>query len=210
MPHDSFTCFGRRSSKDVATVETSQHATLSHAIHASRLECLRKFSLVSFQLVYGDYFDHLLPWYERRGDDNVLFLTYEQMKADTRGQVLKIADFLGKNEHGAELRRDEAVLQNILDACSLDNMRTVYKDMPIDRTKKTPFSAKSSFVEASGASTQDDEVEMHQSPGFIRKGVVGDWRNHFTSEQARRTKEWITRKTEGSDVMTLWKDCGLP
>ncbi|KAH7987793.1 hypothetical protein HPB52_025375 [Rhipicephalus sanguineus] len=107
------------------------------------------------KLVYGDYFDHLLPWYERRGDDNVLFLTYEQMKADTRGQVLKIADFLGKNEH-------------------------------------------------------DDEVEMHQSPGFIRKGVVGDWRNHFTSEQARRTKEWITRKTEGSDVMTLWKDCGLP
>ncbi|XP_049267137.1 sulfotransferase 1B1-like [Rhipicephalus sanguineus] len=183
MPHDSVTCFGRRSSKDVATVETSQHATLSHAIHASRLECLRKFSLVSFQLVYGDYFDHLLPWYERRGDDNVLFLTYEQMKADTRGQVLKIADFLGKTN-------------TVLSFAGTRQSCRIYS-MPAAWT-------------TSGASTQDDEVEMHQSPGFIRKGVVGDWRNHFTSEQARRTKEWITRKTEGSDVMTLWKDCGLP
>ncbi|KAH7972486.1 hypothetical protein HPB52_012506 [Rhipicephalus sanguineus] len=48
----------------------------------------------NWMVTYGDYFDHLLPWYERRNDANVLFLTYEELKADTKGQVLKIADFL--------------------------------------------------------------------------------------------------------------------
>ncbi|KAH7984969.1 hypothetical protein HPB52_024411 [Rhipicephalus sanguineus] len=33
---------------------------------------------------FGDYFDHLLSWYERRNDRNVLFLTYEELKADTK------------------------------------------------------------------------------------------------------------------------------
>ncbi|KAL3199786.1 hypothetical protein MRX96_013451 [Rhipicephalus microplus] len=161
------------------------------------------------KLVYGDYFDHLLPWYQCREDENVLFLTYEEMKADTKGQVLKIADFLGREQHGAMLRRDETVLSQILDACSLDNMRIVYKYMPIDRTKRSPFLEEASYEQVTNA-TQDDDVEMHDSPGFIRKGIVGDWRNHFTQEQMRRTKEWIAKKTEGSDVMSLWKDCDMP
>ncbi|KAH9374969.1 hypothetical protein HPB48_004194 [Haemaphysalis longicornis] len=52
----------------------------------------------------GDYFDHLLSWYEHRADDNVLLLTYEDLKEDTRGAVIKIADFLG-NQYAQELRK---------------------------------------------------------------------------------------------------------
>ncbi|KAL3194004.1 hypothetical protein MRX96_001918 [Rhipicephalus microplus] len=86
------------------------------------------------KVIYGDYFDHLLPWYLRRGDDNVLFLTYEQLKEDTKGQVLKIADFLG-DQHGAALREDETLFQRILDACSLENMKVFFKDPPAERIK---------------------------------------------------------------------------
>ncbi|XP_037501269.1 sulfotransferase ssu-1-like [Rhipicephalus sanguineus] len=78
------------------------------------------------QVTYGDYFDHLLPWYERRNDANVLFLTYEELKADTKGQVLKIADFLGK-QYAAPLREDNSVLQDVLNACSVENMKASSK-----------------------------------------------------------------------------------
>ncbi|KAL1472159.1 hypothetical protein MTO96_039497, partial [Rhipicephalus appendiculatus] len=71
---------------------------------------------LSGKVIYGDYFDHLLPWYERRNDANVLFITYEQLKADTKAQVLKIADFLGE-DHGAALREDDALLQKVLHTC---------------------------------------------------------------------------------------------
>lgn len=44
---------------------------------------------------FGDYFDCLMSWYEHRNDQNVLFLTYEQLKKDTKEYVLKIAKFMG-------------------------------------------------------------------------------------------------------------------
>ncbi|XP_037499814.1 sulfotransferase 1B1 [Rhipicephalus sanguineus] len=165
---------------------------------------------LSGKVIYGDYFDHLLPWYERRNDANVLFITYEQLKADTKGQVLKIAEFLGE-DHGAALREDDALLEKVLHTCSLESMKVFMSAKPMERVKKT--------VEA--ASEKDDSfeltknlpteaVEMHEGAGFVRKGIVGDWRNYFTEEQIKETKEWIAKKTQGSDVMTLWSDCDLP
>ncbi|XP_077521682.1 sulfotransferase ssu-1-like isoform X2 [Amblyomma americanum] len=162
------------------------------------------------KVIYGDYFDHLIPWYERRHDANVLFITYEQLKADTRKEVLRIGDFLGK-EHGDALRQDEGLLERVLEACSLENMKVFYKGRPQDRVKKMIERAKEqsqSFELLENL--PPDEVEVHQGAGFVRKGVVGDWKNHFTPEQIERTKAWISRKTPGSDVMELWKDCELP
>ncbi|KAL3199788.1 hypothetical protein MRX96_013453 [Rhipicephalus microplus] len=116
---------------------------------------------LSGKVIYGDYFDHLLPWYERRNEANVFFLTYEQLKADTKAQILKIADFLGE-DHGSALREDDNLLEKVLQTCSLESM----------------------------------------------KWVTGG--NYFTEEQIKETKNWIAKKTQGSDVMTLWSDCDLP
>ncbi|KAG0443224.1 hypothetical protein HPB47_015159 [Ixodes persulcatus] len=107
---------------------------------------------------FGDYFDHVLSWYEHRNDPNVLFLTYEDLKKDTATWVLKIADFLGEEY--------EATSQDVLE---------------------TPMSGE-----------------------FVRKGVVGDWRNHFSADQIKRLKERIELKTRGSDLMRLWKDTDIP
>lgn len=43
----------------------------------------------------GDWFDHALSWWEHRHADNILFLKFEDLKRDTRGQLEKIARFLG-------------------------------------------------------------------------------------------------------------------
>ncbi|XP_050037803.1 sulfotransferase ssu-1-like [Dermacentor andersoni] len=166
---------------------------------------------LSGKVIYGDYFDHLLPWYDRRAEENVLFLTYEQLTQDTRGQVLKIADFLG-DDHGAALRKDEALFQRILDACSLESMKAFFKDPPAERIKEIA----KAVTEISLTSTEplnrhpDRNIDKHDGAGFVRKGIVGDWKNYFTPEQLEKTKAWIASKTSGSDVMELWRELDLP
>src|SRR5690606_14124670 len=44
---------------------------------------------------FGDYFEHLLSWYGHRDDDNVLFLTYEDMQADIHDTIRVVGSFLG-------------------------------------------------------------------------------------------------------------------
>ncbi|KAH6926105.1 hypothetical protein HPB50_014334 [Hyalomma asiaticum] len=162
------------------------------------------------EVIYGDYFDHLIPWYERRNDPNVFFVTYEDLKADTKGQVLKMADFFGE-EYGAALREDDALLEKVLQSCSLDSMKQLFNDKPMERVKKivqTATEKSASFEMLKDVPKQ--AAELHEGAGFVRKGIVGDWKNYFTQEQIKQTKEWIERKTERSDVMTLWQDCDIP
>ncbi|KAK8763456.1 hypothetical protein V5799_033942 [Amblyomma americanum] len=72
---------------------------------------------------YGDYFDHLLPWYELRHASNVLFLTYEELKKDTTAWVLRIADFLCKQEYGDRLSAHPRYLEMVLNAISFKSMK---------------------------------------------------------------------------------------
>lgn len=167
---------------------------------------------LSGKVPYGDYFDHLLSWYGHRDDANVLFITYEDLKTDSRTQLLRIADFLGK-ENGAALRQDEALLRHVLDACRLEKMKTFIKDNPVDRFKSDPPKvcvAREKCTNPVNDAAMMDDPSRRRSPTFLRKGVVGDWKNHFTSEQLRETKAWIVRKTAGSDVMNLWHGTVLP
>ncbi|KAH6926101.1 hypothetical protein HPB50_014330 [Hyalomma asiaticum] len=162
------------------------------------------------KVVYGDYFDHLLPWYERRHDSNVLFLTYEELKADTEGQVLKIADFLGK-KHATALREDEDILWAVLNASSSENMKKFFERNPKGELWKF---AKATRVNSAVADAlkkfRRETVETHESTALVRKAIIGDWRNYFNPAQINQMKDWIARKTEGSDVMTLWNKCDLP
>ncbi|KAK8773727.1 hypothetical protein V5799_011740 [Amblyomma americanum] len=166
---------------------------------------------LSAQLFYGDYFDHLLDWYGLRNEKNVLFLTYEQLKEDTELWILKIADFLGK-DHGSALKEDKKLLEKVLELSSVTNMKTVFNYNPHDRIKslvelpaEKTLKSLDAFRNAPGTKEQ-----MHEGAGFVRKGVVGDWKNHFTPDLLAKTKEWISNKAKGSDVMDLWNSCGLP
>lgn len=58
--------------------------------------------------------------------------------------------------------------------------------------------------------TQGDPLGQPMLVNFVRKGVVGDWQNHFSKEQVKRMKERIAFKTKDSSVMDVWKEVGLP
>lgn len=166
---------------------------------------------LSGKVIYGDYFEHLKPWYGRRNDSNVLFITYEELKADTRAHVLRIAEFIGQ-EHGEALREDDQLVERILDACSLKSMKVFYDVDPEERFKRVVQAASKLMVGQKSPMEMpvSFDAERHEGSGYVRKGIVGDWKNYFTADQIKKTKDWITGKTRGSDVMQLWSSVELP
>lgn len=153
---------------------------------------------------FGDYFDHQLSWYEHRDDDNVLFITYEELKKDPRAGILKIADFLGKS-YGDKLREKPEVLDRVVNATSLQAMKGFNEEFK----KWLPLANKMTQSSAAAAGNGDGDVKP-MAGEFVRKGIVGDWKNHFTPDQIKRLKERIAIKTKGSTLMSLWRDVDLP
>ncbi|KAH6926186.1 hypothetical protein HPB50_015798 [Hyalomma asiaticum] len=161
---------------------------------------------------WGDYFDHLLSWYEHRNDPNVLFFTYEQMKKDTDLWTLKIADFMGE-KYGKKLREDPTLLRKVIQASSLKNMQGVFngqmRNIVKDLLRLGPNRAIKSMEVYRSMVAQDGEA-LHNDDGFVRKGVVGDWKSHFTNDQIEDMRAWIKKKNKTTDVMHLWNDLDLP
>lgn len=131
---------------------------------------------IAGEVDFGDYFDHLVSWYSQPGESNVLFLTYEELKADTRECVIAVARFLG----GAALQAaaDAQTLARILDASSFERMREDQRRWSSERPR--------------------------DMPAFVRKGVVGDWRSMMSPEQLRRLLDTWETRTAGTRAAALW------
>lgn len=125
----------------------------------------------------GDYFDHLLGWYDRKADANVLFLTYEQMQANTRQAIIAIADFLGP-EYSSKVQ-DGEMLDRILHHSSFAQMSQNQSRWSSKRPAHIPF---------------------------IRKGQVGDWQKHFSETQKARLLEKFIARTAETGIAALWPD----
>ena len=101
------------------------------------------------QVAFGNFFEHNAEWYSYHKErNNSLVLFYEDMKKNLRGNVKKIADFLG-------IRVSDKVIDIITKRTTFENMKKDTKLMP-PVAKKNPFS--------SGRSE------------FMRKGKAGDWK----------------------------------
>lgn len=186
------------------------HHTRSFPAYRFAQEPFDKFfdMFVEGKVDYGDYFEHQISWYDHRNDDNVLVITYEELKMDPRAGILKIADFLGES-YGKKLRGQPEVLERILNTTSLKTMKGFNEEF-----KKWTEKAADIIGQASKSVTMPAEVaedlKKPMTGDFVRKGIIGDWKNHFTPDQIRRMKERIAEKTKGSTVMSLWKDVELP
>ena len=122
---------------------------------------------------YGNCFDHVLGWWQHRNEPNILFLTYEDMKLQPSQNVERIAKFIG-----VEPSRDLVAL--VTEKTSFQNMKT-------DQTANHRW--------------LEEKLLMPGSEGsYIRKGVIGDWKNHFTVEQNEQFEKMYLDKMEGSGL----------
>ncbi|XP_065294484.1 sulfotransferase 1 family member D1-like [Dermacentor albipictus] len=193
---------------------SSYHQARTHTINADDVgdfgEYLRRF--IGGAVSYGDYLEgSLLPWYSRRNENNVLFLTYEDLCAETVLQVKRIAEFIGK-EYGQRIQRDSTMLQRVLAMSSKDQMRPIFRDYSRQvfqflvqqrASRNVPISPElQDFVKF-----LNDRPPRHE---FIRSAAVGDNETFFTEADKVSLGNWISSKTLGSDVMSLWPGICLP
>ena len=120
---------------------------------------------------FGDYFDHVVSWWAHKDDDNVLLLKYEDMKKDLPSAVATIAKFIGQ-DISVELMEEIA-------------HRTTFENVKKDRTANYEWLSK---------------IRRPNESTFMRKGVVGDWKNYFAPEQIARLDAVYEKKLKQSGI----------
>ncbi|PIA61853.1 hypothetical protein AQUCO_00200092v1 [Aquilegia coerulea] len=122
---------------------------------------------------FGPFFDHVLDYWKESLDNpqKILFMQFEEMKSDPKGQVKKLAAFLGK-----PFTNDEQV-EKVLWRCSLERL----KNLEVNKTGIDPC------------------IGVPNS-SYFRQGIVGDWKNHFTLEMSKELDEITRIRLENSGL----------
>lgn len=156
---------------------------------------------MSGEVEYGDYFDHLMSWYPHLKDKQVFFTTYEDMKKDTKEVVLKLASFLGQ-EYIQAIEKDNNVLNNVLRFSSFEYMKARNIEAFIHPPKKPEEGRDSIIIEHK---KEEEKPKKGGRIDFVRKGIVGDWKNHFSAEQNERMKKKFIDRTQGTEIYDMYK-----
>ena len=180
FPYDKFPCGPPHSlpSKFIYVMRNPKDAIVSLVHHIrlafiKDLEWDRAFSLFMSGIApYGDHFDHILSWWSHRDSPNILFLRYEDMKKDLPQAVSKIASFL-------EVDLASDVVNKIADLTTFEHMKT-------DNT--------------ANKSWRKEHNDEEGKPAFLRKGVVGDWKNYFSAEQSAAMDHRCEEKLKGTGI----------
>lgn len=133
-------------------------------------EFLEKF--IAGKVAFGSWYDHVKGWWEKKKGYPILFLFYEDMKENPKREIQKLLKFLEKD-------MSEEIMNKIIYHTSFDVM------------KKNPS--------ANYTTVPDWDMDHSVSP-FMRKGISGDWKNHFTVAQYERFEADYEKKMKGSTL----------
>lgn len=121
---------------------------------------------------FGFYYDMMRSWFNHKFDDNVLFITYEEIIANKRDAILKIAQFISSNLVEKVKKNNGEMMEKIILHSSVENM------------KKDPLRWCS-------------ERKVKFTP-FIRQGHSGSWNELLSDVQVEKLDK-ITREIFSSD-----------
>ncbi|XP_041800903.1 cytosolic sulfotransferase 3-like [Chelmon rostratus] len=117
------------------------------------------------KIVFGPWYDHVNGWWKKKQTySNLHYMFFEDMVEDTGREIDKLCCFLGLS-HSVEEKKQ------IASGVQFDNMK------------------KNDMANYSTVPAMDFKI----SP-FMRKGKVGDWKNHFTVAQSEEFDEDYKKK----------------
>lgn len=122
---------------------------------------------------FGPFFDHVLQYWNQslKSPDKILFLKYEDLKKDPKGEVKKLASFLEKPFN------NEKEVEDVIWRCSLERL----KNLEVNKNGIDPW------------------VGM-QNSAFFRSGIVGDWKNMMSEELSERLDQITVQKLKDSGL----------
>ncbi|CAL8277144.1 unnamed protein product [Arctogadus glacialis] len=107
------------------------------------------------QLGWGSWYEHVKGYWKEKDKRNIHYLFYEDMKENPAREIQRIAKFLGH-------RLSEDILNNIVQLTTFDAMR----ENPMANYSSVP-----------------GNLFDRKASDFLRKGEVGDWKNHLSPEE---------------------------
>ncbi|XP_055692434.1 luciferin sulfotransferase-like isoform X2 [Lutzomyia longipalpis] len=123
-------------------------------------------------VMFGPFHDHVLDFWRMRDEENVLFITYEEMKRDLEGVIRKTCAFLGK-DYPAER------IEELKEHLSFKSMREN------DKIKIEHFTG----------IYQDWQDKSYR---FVRKGQVGGYKSEMSTEWIEKFNKWSEKELQGS------------
>ncbi|KAL3882635.1 hypothetical protein ACJMK2_028959 [Sinanodonta woodiana] len=122
---------------------------------------------------YSPWWKHVLEFWQKKDEENVLFLKYEDLKKDLEGSIRRIAEFLDKPLSDLDVKK-------IAYHCQFENMK---------KNDSTNFSW----------GTKLGILDLTESQ-FMRKGEVGDWRSHFNQDTNEQINKMISFRFHNSGL----------
>ncbi|XP_047465877.1 sulfotransferase 2A1-like [Mugil cephalus] len=143
-----------RNPKDVFTSSFHFNGMTTFLVNEmSQSEYLKKF--LEGKAAYGSWFDHVKGWLNAEDKENVMYIAYEEMITDLKDSVSRISRFLEKP-------LDADIVEKIADRCLFKNMK---------QNNMSNYSA------------VPEEFMGQAKLDFLRKGIVGDWKNLLTDAE---------------------------
>ncbi|XP_069840627.1 sulfotransferase 1B1-like [Dendropsophus ebraccatus] len=121
---------------------------------------------------FGPWGAHVKEFWALKQERNILYMFYEDMLEDPKREIKKVMKFLGKD-----------FSNDVLEKICLQTSFKAMKENP-----KTNYSAISSSI-----------MDQSVSP-FMRKGICGDWKNHFTVSQSEKFDEYYQKEISKTDL----------
>uniref|UniRef100_A0A3Q3XG04 Sulfotransferase n=1 Tax=Mola mola TaxID=94237 RepID=A0A3Q3XG04_MOLML len=127
-------------------------------------------------ILFGSWYDHVNSWWKKKQThDKIHYMFYDDMIEDTGEEIEKLCCFFGLSPSVEEKKQIKGGVQ-------FDNMK------------------KNSMVNYSTFQVMDFNVSH-----FMRKGKVGDWKNHFTVAQNEEFDEDYRQKMKNSTLQFRWE-----
>lgn len=124
------------------------------------------------KVVFGSWYDHVNSWWKKKKTyPNIHFMFYEDLIEDPSREIRKLCDFL-------DLSRSSEEIEKVKLATMFDNMK------------------ENKMITYTSVKLMDQKV----SP-FLRKGKVGDWRNHFIASQNEEFEDHYKQKMKYSPLV---------
>ncbi|XP_062993504.1 sulfotransferase 2A1-like [Elgaria multicarinata webbii] len=130
------------------------------------------------KILFGSWFDHVKAWLTYKDQTNFLLLTYDELLKDLRGSVLHICQFLEKD-------LDASAVNSVVENASFEMMKG---------NKMVNYSLIS------------EDIMNHKISPFLRKGISGDWKNHFTLEQSDAFRQLYQEKMKDVGIKFPWDE----